>query len=660
MLSSSATCSWIFDNYMNDDSVAGILIELSSQSTIDINDPLIINSNAFSFSYSEYFSSCGWISLNNSFIINNIEYPDDIFLPNVVIDIPSTIGTCDELILDARSTSGIGGRTASYLWTILDITSPTNETNNLWLIGMNYSGSYFVITDEIESPALITLQLLVNTWYGTTHLYFYIVLIFTYNIIRYEISVLLNTSVYKSSDAVPIVTLSGWHQYSSTNYDGKVCIQADISFEYNCEDNNLYPQSIDYSLEWSVISVDAIDDDVIVNNATLHKLREYLANDENSNSLLSVYADTYLQPGLLYIFQLTLNCVIGSTYGYSICNETNASHWIWYEYSALRCQISGGNQIMMNIVPDIHLNDYELVLDGDTFTFDPDVDYPMISKSHLHGRWICIKNGVRNCTSLLKRTNNSLKRVLQFSEESQTMENDSTYEYVILLTVSDIEHPDSREECIASTSISITTTADFSSNIGLLTVSIIALKSNIIRSERLRLLSNFVQNSSAFYEYEWSEVNGQISDQSFINNNKNLIISDSVLQRGSQYQFELIVYEFTMNGTLIAEGNALSPIITVYNGPIIIEGSFTIEPNCSDVKQTEYSLSLTADGTYLPLGYQFSYSSDNISTQYLHSTLIADSYIDGVVLPYGEFNQTVTVFDAGLYDTLSYKNRYKQ
>lgn len=156
LLSSSAVCTWISNQYYS----VSISIQLSSQSIININDSLIIKSNAFSFT--EYI--CEWLSLNSSLIID-IKYPEDILLPNIMVNIPSMIGVCDELILDARNTGNIGGRSATFIWTILNISSSNNSTNNSRLIGMNYNGSYIPINDYIDSPSILIIQLMVQTWF---------------------------------------------------------------------------------------------------------------------------------------------------------------------------------------------------------------------------------------------------------------------------------------------------------------------------------------------------------------------------------------------------------------------------------------------------------------------------------------------------------------
>lgn len=469
---------------------------------------------------------------------------------------------------------------------------------------------------------------------------------------RYNATVYLsNITVYKSSTAQPIVSIIGSHYYSSANknYNGKVSIQAQISFDYDCELDYNDIQSVDYSLKWMVLSADPMVENVTVNNDTLNGLRNYLMNE--SNSELSIYADTYLQPGVLYYFQLTLNCIIsGVNVSNYTCIETNINHWVRYEYSAIQCQISGGNQYLMN-----NLSEYEIVLDGNTFTYDLDVENPISDKNHLQGQWSCLRNGMINCTSTLFRANggeDSLLKQLYFDTEYSSLEIDNIYQYDIQLSVVDSNHPLSRDACIAVTSIIVNTSADLTSAFS---VSITTLKSTINIAERLRLLGTHVSSSDVRYEYLWTEVNGLLTNEAFISDNTtNLIVMENELKIGIRYQFEFIVYEYFTDGSLSRQGKALSTVISVFYKPMIIEDSFTLYPNCSMISssdfvnelQKEFSLSVTADGEYSPLEYLFSYS--GIYSKIYFNTLSTVPYLDIVFFPIGNINLTITVFDTGM------------
>ena len=154
-----------------------IAISLPSTAPIDLNASLTIKPNVLSYSMDNGLTF--W-NLTESLFIDNVSIPSDPKHPQIVFSMPSQIGSCDDLTLDAKLTTNLGGREAIFLWEIY-------ETNTV------YNGEYVTVSNEnltAFSDSVIMIGLTVTNWYGA--------------------SSQRNVSVYKSSQSVvPNVQLNG-------------------------------------------------------------------------------------------------------------------------------------------------------------------------------------------------------------------------------------------------------------------------------------------------------------------------------------------------------------------------------------------------------------------------------------------------------------------
>ena len=110
-LTSHALCQWDDVTSLS----ANILITLSGYSTISIDDELIIKNNSFYYLYKIPCTTgvdCTTIEQEqwtDSIEIDKINFADNYVTPMIVIDDePNSIGICDDLVLDARSSYNLG------------------------------------------------------------------------------------------------------------------------------------------------------------------------------------------------------------------------------------------------------------------------------------------------------------------------------------------------------------------------------------------------------------------------------------------------------------------------------------------------------------------------------------------------------------------------
>ena len=96
----------------------------------------------------------------------------------------------------------------------------------------------------------------------------------------------------------------------------------------------------------------------------------------------------------------------------------------------------------------------------------------------------------------------------------------------------------------------------------------------------------------------------------------NLVFERNILQKGQSYIFQLLVYQ-TIGNILIGKD---MKSINVNYGPIILQDSFDISPDCSERTfssfvewfATPFTLAIAADAQNLPLTYQFYYQFQGI------------------------------------------------
>ena len=347
--------------------------------------------------------------------------------PNINANIPSQIGVCGNLILDAWSTTGLGGRDNgnTFIWYLSNM-----ETDQF----IYTDGKYVEILNGINilsSTATIYVRLTVTNWYGmisTTESY-----------------------IDKVSDVSPIITLSGVNTYSSTNavLNGKVDINSNIIIEDECD-------GIDYQLTegiitWSVdINVSVSDSDVVIDNGKVQLLEQWLVQQENLGSL-SLNVEQYLQVGMFYVFTMSFKC--GENMGYD-CNVAT-THELEYVYSNIECSISSINNVINEFNPS---NPTVIPLNGRLLTFDP--DFPEMSKSHLGWLWSCSDMGSDNTTVM--DCNQALSGLVVTDSNiyinliNHTLEYSSIYTFMINMEVHDTVHT-FRDSCYDSMIITINT-----------------------------------------------------------------------------------------------------------------------------------------------------------------------------------------------------------
>lgn len=129
---------------------------------------------------------------------------------------------------------------------------------------------------------------------------------------------------------------------------------------------------------------------------------------------------------------------ICSVLRYYSCDSQEISTVV-YDYSPIVCQISGGNQQVSATISQ--LQSYNLFLDGDTFTFDPDAD-SILNKSHLSFHWNCTRfsdSEISSCEEIFSADDIS-KNVADFATQNWAPINSSaqcSYELIaIVLNVS--------------------------------------------------------------------------------------------------------------------------------------------------------------------------------------------------------------------------------
>merc|ERR1719242_2249189 len=82
---------------------------------------------------------------------------------------------------------------------------------------------------------------------------------------------------------------------------------------------------------------------------------------------------------MVYTFTMRIICAASSSYQ---C-DVSTSHEMTYAAADIECKIKGGDISL--IKSSSAMNAYSLILDGWTFTFDPNSD----SKRHLQPKWNC-------------------------------------------------------------------------------------------------------------------------------------------------------------------------------------------------------------------------------------------------------------------------------
>lgn len=479
-----------------------------------------------------------------------------------------------------------------------------------------------------------------------------------------------------------------------------------------------------YQLQWSVTEL-TNSVDLWKINTYLSIIND---GDDNTGDLVINMKD-YLIPGHNYTFYVLFTYDLSSILNIKDVNSKNASHTVFYQQSDIICQIAGGNkhisnQSLMNFENYwIYLDGYTFTYDPDL------IDDINMDKSHLEYSWDCIQiatfeiinttdfntsttlttyaltrdwncsHGLHNYqTDNQHNSSNKHAQMVKLSimadlkqsgiinynlADSTTMITDISYQFSLM--VKDRYNP-GRPSCNAIQTLIISdikydSDHDLYSNdsMSLLSVSLTALKSVISQKERLRLISSVDDYYYYYYYgdhykreeilyYEYHELNKRLTDEEIennrINNNNqndnNLVLEGNTLESGVYYLFSVYVHneDYSKYGQASVE-------IYVSQDPSIIEGSFTIKPDCRNssiivtsidqLLDLAFDISINTNTEYLSLLYQFSYlpfSDMNESTNYdadtatlIHPTPTQNSYLDDIRLPSGSWILQATVFD---------------
>ena len=343
----SAKCTWIQTQSAADaqglDEDVAFVIYLESDSTINTDDSIHFKPVSKGGMWQFY---CRLDDTSSDIIISSIRSPTQPLSPQIFLSssTATTIGVCDNLILDARSSTNLGGRDGSFEWQVLNI-----DTDN----SVTHEGDYQKITNSNLEPGLHEITLSLTTWYGE---------------VSYQ-----KFNAYISDKPIPKVSLSGTNTYrkSLTSLNGKVQIKADIASNQRClkKKSKLKNQ---YEISWSVVVAKFSNDSTVINNRLLNKLQKYLLGKRcHDKPSISISADKYLQPGLEYTFSMLLDCD-GDCYEDEYYDEYfydfyEAHHVLKYEYSQIECKISSSDVALEDIDPLLDdLSTVWIELDGST------------------------------------------------------------------------------------------------------------------------------------------------------------------------------------------------------------------------------------------------------------------------------------------------------
>eukprot|EP01083_Nonionella_stella_P005396 15578_1 len=592
LLGADARCLW-YTNQME--------IRLSSRSSVHLNDDLVLTSAAFGYIHSDIV-----YALPNDITLTLLPALHPIKPLIMIDDLASTLGICDDLILNAAATQYLGGRNAIFEWRFISST-PSDSNSYLLSLGSMYGDIVLVRADNIDPNSTLSLQVRVTTWFNMT-------------------ATSTTFDLYKTVALVAHVVLSGPSTFSVTNRNYKhdhINIVSTVSYNVDCMNDSAV--SAPYSLSWSVSSN-------TLQSIELEAIQTVLRNLQNVDHI--EIDSSLMNPGNDYIFHVDIG-------------TDSSSLSVSYEYSEIMCSINSADTIYLDSL------DYVLLLDGYTMTYDPNA-LRLSDKSHLTFVWECTAPEYNiSCNDLFDTSSLSTAYIkyIAFAATVSTTQN----MYRFTLTVADFEHP-IRNPCESSLDLILNLKPH---HIQYLAVAISVISNVMISDERLRVTVMMISDEVAdeeYYEYKWTETSNQLQ---IINLNEglngNLILEKNVLQRGFLYTFQVNVTKWVLNSDATASllANGVSPTIDirVLNGPILSQ--LTSYPNCNQTYQSlfqllavKHYLSANADGDHLPLFYQFVYYFDEEYQYYMHPSLLFKPYLFDVTLPFGEFTLKAVVYDS--------------
>eukprot|EP01083_Nonionella_stella_P037527 102304_1 len=610
LVGTEATCEWV---QMNTDYIS-FTIHLDASSTIALHHDIMIKASALHYRC-VVDPSGGWGSVSDHVFIAHIEAAETPNLPNIIVSsLPTQIGVCDGLVLDAHLTTNLGGRHGLFLWNV-----SMNDSDSI----DPYEGNYIQIEDDtLQKGATYYIELKVISWFGES-----------------------NTdswSVYVSNAATPNVAIYGVSYYQSTNrnLNNLIHISADVLFDDTCLQGS--DLELQYHITWTVQQT---QNGIQMNTAQLDSLKALLTAQNTIHSqVLSITARELLQAGSIYTFAINVECS-----GDYECNM-DATHELVVDYADIVCKLDTNDIVLQNMDPLHDFNALRMESNGFLFTFDPDSD----SKSHLLWNWSCIDDNEMDCGSILTATEDTSKGHMTMDMSQMMMDYNEYRVFTISMSVSDGSNTD-RNSCTDSVQLHIWTknetniTGGTGTDIKSLIVTVTAIANRITQNDKVQLLGNILNydyEEGGSMQYKWSELNGLLTDDEIetyketTQETMNLILKDGILRQTKTYSFELNVTQYDDANHIIGKGIS-SPIeIYVIKEPImIISDSFTIEPECNyqykslqELLNTPYSMALLADGDYLPLSFVFGYTYDDV-VHFLHPYALYEAKVSDIYLP---------------------------
>ena len=601
----TSICVWNNDVSTNSEIYGHDITIFLVESTLFINDSLVISSQAFELCYTES-SQC----VGNKQIITSIVLPSDPITPIIQDNVPLLIGVCDDLILDARDTIYLGGRPAIFEW---NINNDTHYGNYIILKDISIGNHYIVLT--------------VTSWYGAKASKSY--------------------NVTKLSNVVPGIDLQVINginlQHSNT-----LRIISEITWINSCISTTNF---IDYHLEWDVFGEIISTESYPINTTMWKQLQDYIKDSFINQYYIEIDIQQYMQPNIKYTFQQTIICQNSFD-----CHKSESIE-LPYISSPIFCGIKGGNIEIANISYS-SLSNYKLNLDGYFLTYDGD---NIESKDHLIFEWSCFKilsnQSNISCTGLIDDASSSIT----FSNIGNDKHNRSEkYVNKYILDVSDNRYP-SRQKCETFIMFQVNSIMDADLSIKDISVTITPIKSTISPNEKLRIITTFNDDNlnTENYNFEWSEKNNIITveklNECMLNkeSSKNLIIEANCLEKGYMYEIELKIFEYDYDNNVVGFGVASTNIEVKLD--VLVSQEMSIWPKCDetfdnvmDLWNTKYSFSLNIDTVIQNndvLLYEFEVKNIVISNK------LFNAYVDGISLPIGVHNVYGTVYDNGVLIT---------
>eukprot|EP01083_Nonionella_stella_P165151 548766_1 len=533
------------------------------------------------------------------------------------------IGTCDDLILDARSNYHLGG---------------TNDSHYQWYIHdshQQYSGVMVVIHNhDIRSLSNVFMVELSITHRDTFTTY------------------KANITVRKSdADVIAKIELHGINQYTSTMdplLNGKIDIDSSIVFENNTMCNNAtndrrVSRVHEYDISWSV-AYELQNKSHRIESDRLKRLQLYLISRSEMNAdSLSIDVHRMLQPGANYYFTMDVMYTSNGKHTQS----TNKTHTLIYTQSSVQCGIMG-DDIVLNDVSWPALTAFPLQFNGALFTYSPDD----VSINDFDFEWECVDDMGNPCAYLLDDTDSGIVDI-----HLSALSRQNAFGFTLFMNIYNTKH-----EQVCSDSIGFHATILSDNDVqNALIVSATPIANRINADDKLRIIADII-NKDRFddrYEHRWFEVDGLLTDADVLlhsqtnHNSLNLVLKSNTLKAGHVYHFRLEVLRYNQANVLTQHG--ISSIIKIYvNAAVpIMDHSLLLSPECPNGEITydsindyidrmnQYRVSVVVDSsaTNVPLLYEFSH---------IQANMLSTPFEDHVQLYIGNNTLRAHVYDDAL------------